>query len=222
MSSENEVVNTMGAASAVAEPTKKLASVEFKYGALVTGMDVVYAMSLTAKVVENKKSALGAFGSMFGAGGASEDVEAPEEINTILLASISPDGKVETVEVTEKAGIFQWLNGGKDAKYEIPTYLHEGLRGIVGKDMADFKGKLKTFSPIKDEYIELLKTNALVTEAIAEFEANAISLRDVITESKKSGGNIGLDSFIERYAFNNHILLAGPRGVKFLHDTIAA
>ena len=209
-----EIVSTLGGAGAVDAPTdKKLANVEFKYGALITGADVVYAMGLTAKIVENKKGGFGAFGkSMFGAGD-SEEENTPEEINTVLLASIKPDGTIETVEVTEKAAIFLWLNGAKDVKYELPTYLNESLRGIVGKDMADFKGRLKVFQPIKDEYLELLKTSALVTEAISEFESNAISLRDVVVEAKKSGGNIGLDSFIERYAFNNHILLAGPRGV---------
>ena len=208
---EEKTIET--AATVSVEPSKKLGNITFSYGSLVTGADIVHSLHLSAKVVDNKTSGYGAFGSMFGAGASSVDEEKVEEINTVLLANVKPDGTVETVEVTEKAQLFKWLSAAKEAKYEMPTYLNDALRGIVGKDMSDFKGKLKIFNPIQDHQLDLLKANALITEAIKDFETNALSLKEAVVASKKSGGNIGLDTFIERYAFNNHILLAGPRGV---------
>lgn len=203
----------VGSVSASKKTAKKLTNIEFKYGALVTGSDIVYAMRLSAQVVDDKKGGLGAFGaSMFGTGASDAESES-DKINTVLLANIKPDGTVETVELTEKATLFKWVTADKEAKYEIPTYLNDTLRGIIGKDMADFKNILKDFNPIKDEYVHLLTAHPLVASAVNEFEANAISLRDTVVAAKKAGGNIGLDGFIERYAFKNHILLAGPRGV---------
>lgn len=220
MSTENEVSTTE---STVTKPSKKLSNIEFKYGTLVTNNELVYVMKLSAKVVENKSSTFGQFGSIFGAGGESSEATSEETINTVLLANVKPDGKVETVEVTEKAQLFKWLTNDKDAKFEIPTYLTEQLRDMVGKDMSNFKGSLKEFYPISgEEQLNLLKESVIVKEAISEFEQMAVELKTAVVAAKKSGGNIGLDHFIDRYAFNNHIMLAGPRGVKSFCDTIAA
>lgn len=211
MSIENEAPVTE---STIAKPSRKLSNVEFKYGTLVTNNELVYVMKLSAKVVENKSSTFGQFGSIFGAGGESSEATPEETINTVLLANVKPDGKVETVEVTEKAQLFKWLTSDKDAKFEIPTYLTEQLRDMVGKDMSNFKGSLKEFYPISgEEQLNLLKESVIVKEAISEFEQMAVELKTAVVAAKKSGGNIGLDHFIDRYAFNNHIMLAGPRGV---------
>jgi hypothetical protein len=85
---------------------------------------------------------------------------------------------------------------------------------MVGKDMSNFKGSLKEFYPISgEEQLNLLKESVIVKEAISEFEQMAVELKTAVVAAKKSGGSIGLDNFIDRYAFNNHIMLAGPRGV---------
>ena len=149
--------------------------------------------------------------------------EVQETINTVLLAEVNPKtNEVAYVEITESSPIFTWLIGDKTAKFEIPSYLSDNLRTIVGKSMTEFKGILNNYAPLNHETNALVSSDVVITNSIKDFTEAAIQLKDAIVTAKKLGGNIGLDGFIERYAFNNHVLLAGPRGVKFLHDTIAA
>ena len=75
MSIENEEPVTE---STVAKPSRKLSNVEFKYGTLVTNNELVYVMKLSAKVVENKSSTFGQFGSIFGAGGDRDHEKRPK------------------------------------------------------------------------------------------------------------------------------------------------
>ena len=203
------------------KPTKKLSQPEVKYGALVVGNEIMYALSIKAKV-STSTNMFGGFGSSLLAGTADSRTE-DETINTVLLAGVNPKtNDVAYVEITESSPIFTWLIGDKTAKFEIPTYLNDALRTIVGKSMTEFKGILNNYSPLNHETQVLVTSDVVISNSIKEFTEAAIQLKDAIVTAKKLGGNIGLDGFIERYAFNNHVLLAGPRGVKFLHDTIAA
>ena len=205
------------------KPTKKLSQPEVKYGALVIGNEVMYALNIKAKVTTSTNM-FGGFGSSLLASTAdSVPAEEQETINTVLLAVINPKtNEVTYVEITESSPIFTWLIGDKSAKFEIPTYLSDNLRTIVGKSMTEFKGILNNYAPLNQETSALIAADAVINLSIIDFTEAAIQLKDAIVTAKKLGGNIGLDGFIERYAFNNHVLLAGPRGVKFLHDTIAA
>ena len=208
-------------AKAEEKPTKKLSQPEVKYGALVIGNEVMYALNIKAKVTTTTNM-FGGFGSSLLASTADSRTE-DETINTVLLADVNPKTNVVSyVEITESSPIFAWLIGDKHAKFEIPTYLSDNLRTIVGKSMTDFKGILNNYAPLNHETQVLVSSDVVITNSIKDFTEAAIQLKDAIVTAKKLGGNIGLDGFIERYAFNNHVLLAGPRGVKFLHDTIAA
>ena len=205
------------------KPTKKLSQPEVKYGALVVGNEVMYALNIKAKV-STSTNMFGGFGSSLLASTAdSVTVEDQETINTVLLAVVNPkSNEVTYVEITETSPIFTWLIGDKTAKFEIPTYLSDNLRTIVGKSMTEFKGILGNYAPLNHETQPLVSSDVVITNSIKDFTEAAIQLKDALVTAKKLGGNIGLDGFIERYAFNNHVLLAGPRGVKNLHDTIAA
>ena len=206
------------------KPSKKLSQPEVKYGALVVGSEVMYALNIKAKITTSTNM-FGGFGSSLLADTTSDSttVERQESINTVLLAVVNPKtNEVSYVEVTEDSPIFPWLIGDKSAKFEIPTYLPDNLRSIVGKSMTEFKGILNSFYPLNHETSALVSSDIVLSNSIKEFTEAALQLKDAIVAAKKLGGNIGLDGFIERYAFNNHVLLAGPRGVKFLHDTIAA
>ena len=202
-------------------PTKKLVQPEVKYGTLVVNNTVFYALHVKATVATGG----GLFGG-FGTGllsTADSATTEPETINTIFLAGVKPKSdEVRLLEVTETSELFNWLAGDKSAKYEIPTYLNEQLRTMVGSSMATFKGILSNYKPLSDEHVSLLYRDTVIVSSIQDFKEAALQLRDVIEEAKKSGGNLGLDAFIDRYAFTNHVLLAGPRGVKSFHDTIAA
>ena len=205
------------------KPTKKLSQPEVKYGALVVGNEIMYALNIKAKVTTSTNM-FGGFGSSLLAGTTeSVTVEDQETINTVLLADVNPKTNIVSyLEITESSPIFAWLIGDKHAKFEIPTYLNDTLRTIVGKSMTEFKGILNNYAPLNSETNALVSSDVVISNSIKEFTEAAIQLKDAIVTAKKLGGNIGLDGFIERYAFNNHVLLAGPRGVKFLHDTIAA
>ena len=205
------------------KPTKKLSQPEVKYGALVVGNEIMYALNIKAKVTTSTNM-FGGFGSSLLAGTTeSVTVEDQETINTVLLADVNPKTNIVSyLEITESSPIFAWLIGDKHAKFEIPTYLNDTLRTIVGKSMTEFKGILNNYAPLNSETNALVSSDVVISNSIKEFTEAAIQLKDAIVTAKKLGGNIGLDGFIERYAFHNHVLLAGPRGVKFLHDTIAA
>ena len=205
------------------KPTKKLSQPEVKYGALVVGNEIMYALNIKAKVTTSTNM-FGGFGSSLLAGtGESVIVEDQDTINTVLLADVNPKTNIVSyLEITESSPIFAWLIGDKHAKFEIPTYLNDTLRTIVGKSMTEFKGILNNYATLNSETNALVSSDVVISNSIKEFTEAAIQLKDAIVTAKKLGGNIGLDGFIERYAFNNHVLLAGPRGVKFLHDTIAA
>ena len=205
------------------KPTKKLSQPEVKYGALVVGNEIMYALNIKAKVTTSTNM-FGGFGSsLLASTPDSVTVEEQEFINTVLLAVVNPkSNEVAYVEITETSPIFTWLIGDKTAKFEIPTYLSDNLRTIVGKSMTEFKGILNNYAPLNHETNALVSSDVVITNSVKDFTEAAIQLKDAIVTAKKLGGNIGLDGFIERYAFNNHVLLAGPRGVKFLHDTIAA
>ena len=66
--------------------------------------------------------------------------------------------------------------------------------------------------------MEALKETGKLEECI-EF-AKQLDLE--LAKDKKASASVGLDDFIERYAFKEHILLAGPAGGKFFHAPIAA
>jgi len=204
------------------KPTKKLSQPEVKYGALTISNEVFYALHIKA-VVSNGSGLFGGFGSALLAGGSPEDLPAPETINTVFVAKTNlKNNDIDLLEITEKSALFGWLTGDKAAKFELPTYLNDQLRSIVGSSMTTFKGVLSGYQPLSDEHIELLQADPVVKSALDDFKEAAIQLRDTLVEAKKSGGNLGLDAFIDRYAFLNHVLLAGPRGVKSFCDTIAA
>ena len=202
--------------------TKKLMQPEVKYGALTVSNEVFYALHIKA-VVSTGGGLFGGFGSALLAGGSPEDLPAPETINTVFIAKTNlKNNDIDLMEITEKSALFGWLTGDKAAKFELPTYLNDQLRSIVGSSMTQFKGILAGYQPLSDEHITLLQEDAVINSALKDFKEAAIQLRDTLVEAKKNGGNVGLDAFIDRYAFKNHVLLAGPRGVKHFHDTIAA
>ena len=203
--------------------TKKLMQPEVKYGALTVSNEVFYALHIKA-VVSTGGGLFGGFGSALLAGGSPEgDTPAPESINTIFIAKTNlKNNDIDLMEITEKSALFGWLTGDKAAKFELPTYLNDQLRSIVGSSMTQFKGILAGYQPLSDEHIALLQEDAVINSALKDFKEAAIQLRDTLVEAKKNGGNVGLDAFIDRYAFLNHVLLAGPRGVKSFCDTIAA
>lgn len=203
--------------------TKRLMQPEVKYGALTVSNEVFYALHIKA-VVSTGGGLFGGFGSGLLAGDSTEEgTPAPEIINTVFVAKTNlKNNEIDLLEITEKSALFGWLIGSKDAKFELPTYLNDQLRSIVGSSMTTFKGVLSEYQPLSDEHIELLQADPVVKSALDDFKEAAIQLRDTLVEAKKNGGNVGLDAFIDRYAFLNHVLLAGPRGVKSFHDTIAA
>lgn len=209
-------------ATATKKATKKLMQPEVKYGALTVSNEVFYALHIKA-VVSTGGGLFGGFGSALLAGGSPEDIPAPESINTIFIAKTNlKNNDIDLMEITEKSALFGWLTGDKAAKFELPTYLNDQLRSIVGSSMTQFKGILAGYQPLSDEHITLLQEDTVINSALEDFKEAAIQLRDTLVEAKKNGGNVGLDAFIDRYAFLNHVLLAGPRGVKSFCDTIAA
>ena len=218
-----ETTETETSTTITKKATKKLIQPEVKYGALTVSNEVFYALHIKA-VVSTGGGLFGGFGSALLAGGSSEvDTPAPESINTIFIAKTNlKNNDIDLMEITEKSALFGWLTGDKAAKFELPTYLNDQLRSIVGSSMTQFKGILAGYQPLSDEHIALLQEDAVVKSALNDFKEAAIQLRDTLVEAKKNGGNVGLDAFIDRYAFLNHVLLAGPRGVKSFHDTIAA
>lgn len=225
---EGETIKTVTpetetSATITKKATKKLMQPEVKYGALTVSNEVFYALHIKA-VVSTGGGLFGGFGSTLLAGGSPEgNTPAPETINTIFIAKTNlKNNDIDLMEITEKSALFGWLTGDKAAKFELPTYLNDQLRLIVGSSMTQFKGILAGYQPLSDEHIILLQEDTVINSALEDFKEAAIQLRDTLVEAKKNGGNVGLDAFIDRYAFLNHVLLAGPRGVKSFCDTIAA
>ena len=209
--------------STPSKPNKKLVQPEVKYGALVDGNDLVYAVHIKAQISQGG-GLFGGFGSSLVASDKSVKSEV-QCIDTILMAKVKKTATETTVEVNEISpsdNLYLWFTGDKTAKYTLPTYIAEDLKNIVGNAMAQFKGSLVNFAPLTSETLVLIQADPVISSALEDLKEASIQLSDVVQEAKKLGGNLGLDGFIERYAFNNHVLLAGPRGVKFLHDTIAA
>lgn len=219
----NSTEPTEATVTVTKKATKRLMQPEVKYGALTVSNEVFYALHIKA-VVSTGGGLFGGFGSTLLAGGSPEvDTPAPELINTIFIAKTNlKNNDIDLMEITEKSALFGWLAGDKTAKFELPTYLNDQLRSVVGSSMTQFKGILAGYQPLSDEHNGLLQADPVVKSAIYDFKEAAIQLRDTLVEAKKNGGNIGLDAFIDRYAFLNHVLLAGPRGVKSFCDTIAA
>lgn len=225
---EGETIKTVTpetetSATITKKATKKLMQPEVKYGALTVSNEVFYALHIKA-VVSTGGGLFGGFGSTLLAGGSPEgNTPAPETINTIFIAKTNlKNNDIDLMEITEKSALFGWLTGDKAAKFELPTYLNDQLRLIVGSSMTQFKGILAGYQPLSDEHIILLQEDTVINSALEDFKEAAIQLRDTLVEAKMNGGNAGLDAFIDRYAFLNHVLLAGPRGVKSFCDTIAA
>ena len=146
------------------KPTKKLSQPEVKYGALVVGNEIMYALNIKAKVTTSTNM-FGGFGSSLLASTAdSTTAEVQEIINTVLLAEVNPKtNEVAYVEITESSPIFTWLIGDKTAKFEIPTYLTDNLRTIVGKSMTEFKGILNNYAPLNHETNALVSSDVVIT-----------------------------------------------------------
>ena len=93
------------------KPTKKLSQPEVKYGALVVGNEIMYALNIKAKVTTSTNM-FGGFGSSLLASTAdSVPAEEQETINTVLLADVNPKTNIVSyLEITESSPIFTCKN----------------------------------------------------------------------------------------------------------------
>ena len=189
----------------MATATKSFVNVKTELGICVVDGKVSYGMHVKGLLTESAKSAFTVLNT-------DKDTTSDIPIDTYLF--IMPN-RTEISEVqSDKA--FNWFFGNSK-KPDIPLDISEGVRKLILADMNKVKGVFKdSFNPIQElpdpEDVNTIMDHLESLGVIKDcFEyANQLDLE--LTKDKRASATVGLDDFIERYAFTEHILLAGPAG----------
>jgi hypothetical protein len=156
------------------------------------------------KGVLGEQGTKSAFASVLG--NTIDETESEKVINTYLY--IDPATKA----LKEASKTHKWLTG-KMKSVNLDSYPESLQKTIVGS-LNEVKGIFKeenSYSPLK-EHQETLQEDPVLEKLYPELlEMFEVMITEIDTEKKKFT-NVGVDDFIQRYAFNKHIMIMGPRG----------
>lgn len=184
---------------------KKLTNVKTNLGMMIINNDVYFGAHLQCTVTDANSNAFSAFLSK---SESSDTPDSRELINTIIVYDPSTSS---ISEVSDESSL-KWFKG-ESKEFHLPSFLNQEFKDAIVADMKKVKSCLSTYEPIPDKYQDLLSEDPLIASAMQSILDNGASLTSSIKILKKSTANVDLAAFIDRYAFKQHIMLMGPRGM---------
>lgn len=184
--------------------TKKATNIKTNFATILIDNKIKYAMHLQCVIGSGETNSFSAL-SKTTATGEKDDSQV---VNTILYVE---DESV--IEISPSADTYPWFRGDDKVAYNLPPTLSQAFRDAIVRDMKTFKGLLGFQATLEGINTDVLTTNALIKSSLEELVSSSAALDAAIIADKKLSSNVGLDGFIERYAFRQHALITGPRGV---------
>jgi len=184
---------------------KVFTNIKTQYGMCVNEGNITFGCRITGVLTSASKSAFSIL---------SDDKEKSDDIQVDSLIYAS-DNRTSIEEITEKKSAHWYFGTSKSIK--IPDTVSDKVRKMILKDLNSMKGifkdgNYKPISALADADIEIIMNTLDKRSTITEIIDYAKQLDTELEKDKKASSNVGLDDFVERYAFKEHILLVGPAG----------
>jgi len=191
------------------EDEKVFADVKTDFGICVVEGRLHYGCHIRGIITNKTKSA---FSVLATTPENSED----KIIDTFLLAVSATETDIKLAEI-EQTSTFNWFFDSS-ASLTLPT-LSKEVKAIVLKDVNKWKGmyegKSSTFSSLttaSPDEVKAVTTSKQYNDIVTQIQTLGHQLQLELDKIKKDMQGIGLEGFIERYAFKEHVLVSGPSG----------
>jgi len=203
-----ELKSTLGATKIKSKATKVgkvFTNIKTNTGVYINKRKLTYGCRLTGVITDAAKSAFSIL---------SDDKDKAEElfIDTIIFAASDHESIEEIAEVADNGWYF-----GTVKEPKVSSDISDKIRKMVLKDLNAMKGAFKdnNYNPISrlsNDDISIVMETLSSRNTLTEILDFSKQLEEELVKDKKASSNIGLGDFIERYAFKEHVLLAGPAG----------
>ena len=205
---ETELVNEVAEIIAAKIGAKTFADVKTDYGVVLVQGQLYYGCHLRGTLTEKSKTAFSVLSSSI------DDVD-DIKVDTFIFGQIRGDNL--TLAEIEQSELYEWFFNSS-ATATLPA-LSKDVKAIVLKDINKWKGMYEgghsTFSPLSglsDELASPVVSSNQYAEMCSQLETLGTQLATELAKIKKDLQGIGLEGFIERYAFKEHVLVSGPSG----------
>jgi len=203
-----EAVTEAVAAVVAKTGLKTFADVKTDYGIVLVQGKLYYGCHLRGTLTEKSKTAFSVLSTSI------DDVD-DVKLDTFIFGKIR-NGSLALAEI-EGTDMYNWFFDSS-ATATLPA-LSKDVKAIVLKDINKWKGMFEgghsAFSPMSgltDELIQPIISSNQYAEMYSQLETLGTQLATELVKIKKDLHGIGLDGFIDRYAFKEHILVSGPSG----------
>jgi len=181
--------------------SKTFANIKQQFGMVLIKGELHFGVHLQGTITEKGKSGFSIL---------SADIDDNDDIgiNTVLYAQAN--GELKEVDTTDV-----WYFN-KKSEVQLNTIISDKVRKMVLKDINSMKACLSDFhsplSSLSEADVEVALEVMTEKGILKDLEDFSEQLYKELAAEKKASSNVGLEAFIERYAFKEHILLAGPAG----------
>ena len=191
---------------------KVMPELKIDYSMLYAGKKLTFGALVRATFKEGEEEESG--GGFFSKAAATD-----EEVKVFTsFMYVEPSGKgVRFIDIAKGKDNFL-VNGGDNPTFDMYS---EDIAKAIKKDIGKYKGYLKkqpegTIIDIEgleaEESQVLINSDKFKDAADTCVKQYTLMMKGIEAEKKKHAG-IGMEDFLERYAFKKHILLAGAAGV---------
>jgi hypothetical protein len=189
---------------------RMFADVKTDYGMVVVQGNIFYGCHLKGTLTEKSKTAFSVLSTSI------DDVE-DLKVDTFLFGSIGKDGKLKIAEIEPNKSMYDWFFTNS-ITITLPTLSIE-VKQLVLKDINKWKGMyegsnntLSRLSSLPGDLFEIVAKSTQYTEVLNQLETLGTQLQLELSKIKQELKGVGLEGFIDRYAFKEHVLVAGPSG----------
>ena len=191
---------------------KYFADVKTDYGIVAVDGKIYYGCHLRGTVTEKNKTAFSVLTTTID---DTKDIK----LDTFIFGKVNDKNKLEIAEI-EKNALYEWFFT-QDTTIKLPK-LSKEVKTLVLKDINKWKGMYVNVSGGKEPFKPILNLKEQDAKPILEstqylemcnqlhiLGSQLKSELEIIEEQLK---DVGLEGFIERYAFKEHVLVSGPSG----------
>ena len=205
---EGELTVESAAKVAASVGKKTFADVKTDYGVVLVQGKLYYGCHLRGTLTEKSKTAFSVLSSTI------DDVD-DIKLDTFIFGQMQ--GTDLALAEIDTSDLYNWFFNSS-ATATLPA-LSKEVKAIVLKDINKWKGMYEgghsTFAPLttlSDELAEPIITSNQYAEMCTQLQTLGVQLASELAKIKKDLQGIGLEGFIDRYAFKEHVLVSGPSG----------
>ena len=208
---DSELVNDAAETVAAKIGAKTFADVKTDYGVVLVQGQLYYGCHIRGTLTEKSKTAFSVLSTSI------DDVD-DIKLDTFIFGQMR-NGSLALAEIDDASStdMYNWFFDSS-ATATLPA-LAKDVKAIVLKDINKWKGMYEgshsTFSPMSkmsDELVNPIVTSNQYAEMCTQLKTLGTQLATELAKIKKDLQGIGLDGFIDRYAFKEHVLVSGPSG----------